>query len=561
MIDIENIHLHLPRSHLEPEALVSISGLNVEPNPPRWRPDWIHMLEPPCNARVPYVDPKAATALLLEHYGASWEDAESQAAEIASQLVQTLSPPEWIQPYDAYDPDAPILTMVYPWITWLEQHNLVPQGATDFLSKAADVATVARIFHGQGSRREPWSLQTIPGLTTPKSMIEFAPGPPWWVLSEDANQEEFIPRAWGPYLTWREEMKPVADSLNKELGKPVAYFGDLTSDIDDDDLHRNFVLHWCCTICPESAFVQFLLKLSGAVDVESLKTALVRPEAFSIPFELYSSFFGMEVLPCRMTFRDEASEYTVGLVIMSAFGRSIAESYVLQQINSKLLIVGPPEVLDEKWADEFARHSTGVIRQFGIDDPIETLCEVDELFVFADRNRENHERGPDLCLQEDAELLLHLALERGVPSSTTSGDGYGLFNPENSIRESVKLRAQEADKSRQEFTTALNEIRFDYDYGSSGLWNERGQMLGADQIDAPFSVLRDIKRLALSWEVAQAPDSSRQGPSESWWRDFNRRELDLATALRSALPAHVTVSVHRDGRWQPVTTLAANSGR
>lgn len=56
-------------------------------------------------------------------------------------------------------------------------------------------------------------------------------------------------------------MRPIAQELETALGKAVYYFKEIGDDLDDNNVHRFLVLHWCCTYKPESAFVRFLLKV------------------------------------------------------------------------------------------------------------------------------------------------------------------------------------------------------------------------------------------------------------------------------------------------------------
>lgn len=153
------------------------------------------------------------------------------------------------------------------------------------------------MFQGLDNRDDPWSLETLPDPPPPKAMFEFLPAPaggPWYFDIEWDRENERWQQGFDPFEKWREAIKPVAAELEKALGEPVCRFADPDCDYDDDDVHRFLVLHWCCTYRPESTYVQYLVRISGARDVEQLKAALIDPASYIHPFEMNDSFDGLE---------------------------------------------------------------------------------------------------------------------------------------------------------------------------------------------------------------------------------------------------------------------------
>ena len=194
----------------------------------------------------------------------------------------------WVNFFDSFTPDTPECLPVPDFAAWLRQTIPEMSGIADFFEQAVEVATSTPMFRGPDNWNEPWSLANLPALPPPKAMIQFVPGPPWPDHVDDnwVNDPDCYYRLYTPFHRWREAMRPIAQALETALGEPVYYFGNLASDIDDDEVHRFLVLHWCCTHKPDSAFVRYLVKVSGARDVEELKEALIDPASYTHPFEM-----------------------------------------------------------------------------------------------------------------------------------------------------------------------------------------------------------------------------------------------------------------------------------
>ena len=316
MVDISALMRALPVSSLEPDTVAILGGFIDRPKDEHWK-DTICLLEPPAGRRVPYIEPVQALETLLRRQGVALDTAQARAA--LARMKAGIEEDHWINFFDALEPESPECLPVPDFVAWLRGERrridrstdsltpnaqgssppasdalLVPSDILDFFEQAAEVTARTPMFRGPDNWDEPWSLQDLPAAPPPKAMIECVRGPPWGDI--DAWDD------WGvtenPFIRWREAIRPVALELERALGEPVYDFADLTSDIDDDDVHRFLVLHWCCTYQPESAFVRYLLKVGGAKDVEELKAALIDPANYRQPFEMNRSFFGLEALAC-----------------------------------------------------------------------------------------------------------------------------------------------------------------------------------------------------------------------------------------------------------------------
>ena len=217
----------------------------------------------------------------------------------------------WANFFDDLEPDSPECLPLPDFLVWLRRADnqqgqqscndladkiLVAPDILDFFEQVALVASTTKMFWGPDSRDDMWSLATLPTLPPPKAMIEFVPGPAW---------DDFELGGWetgNTFLRWREDMRPIAQALETVLGEPVYHFKALDDELDDDDVHRFLVLHWCCTYKPDSDFVRYLLRVSGARDVEALKAALIDPTSYTQPFTMNRAFRGLEVQACRFNY-------------------------------------------------------------------------------------------------------------------------------------------------------------------------------------------------------------------------------------------------------------------
>jgi len=318
-VDIQALMRALPVSGLEPQCLASIGGLTDVPKDQRWQ-EIIDLLEPPAGQRIPFIDPAKALEKLSRRQGVALDDAQARSRQAVARMKNDVTQDRWVNFFNDLEPESPECLPVFDFVAWLRieihlanhhsgtlslnaqerkeragERLLVPSDIIDFFEKAAQVSTSTPLFRGPDNWHEPWPLESLPDLPPPKAMIEFVPGAPWAALDhwDDWNGPS------NPFMLWRESMRPIALELEKALGKPVYYFADLDDQFDDDYVHRFLVLHWCCTWKPESAYIRYLVKISGASNVEELKAALIDPVNFTQPFKMNSAFVGLETLGAR----------------------------------------------------------------------------------------------------------------------------------------------------------------------------------------------------------------------------------------------------------------------
>lgn len=567
-VDMQALMNALPTSGLEPQWLASIKGLLKVPDNHRWREE-VLFLEPPADQRVPYIEPTQALEKLLRRQGVWPEDPQTLARNAVARMKKDITQKRWVNFFNIHEPDSPECLPVPDLVAWLrdERHRinrllatlspdaqdfsalasrtlLVSPDIIDFFEQAAEVATSTPIFFGIEHRNELWSLETLPILPQPEAMIEFMPSAPWadidawgdWKISDN------------PFLRWREAIRPIALELEKVLGEPVYHFADLSSDIDDDDVHRFLVLHWCCTWKPESAFVRYLLRVSGANNVEELKVALIDPTHYTQRFKMNDSFCQEDALTCSIDYLPPQTHKTVAVVFCTPQARNVAQWLLAQKIGVHALVVAPKELATADWLKIATRYCQGWEVHWMYDDyikPIETLALVDELCVIANETIRNS--GHELKLPEAVEELLWLALDLGIHTTCLGVDRLRVSNLRPHLKKcGVPARVAAWQAQRVAFTRQLKEIRLDNDFYSSGLWNEQGNMLGYDQLDVPFVLVRRIAAWQRDYDnTINPPDMG----DDAWWERHHQEELQLARALQRAVGKGIAVKLYQQNGW------------
>ncbi len=291
----------LPVSSLQPQTIALIETAND--NKGRFEHHFIELLEPPAFDNVPYIRPSDALQALDAHHQLSEEKQPCRSKTLKIELERAFPESKWVQFFNPSNPDAAGAITAASFIEWLKTRALVDPEILTLLSLANEEATEAKMFSGPDYYDEPWSLKTQPKLSPPKAMIQYLPGPPW--SDHEFNTDHS--RAEKAFLAWREQMRPVANKLEQQLGQSVYYFADYDDELDDDDAHRFLVLHWCCSWHPEAAFTQNLTKASKASNIEELKLALIDTASFNHPFEMNKSLIGIEAETCRYSAQAHSS--------------------------------------------------------------------------------------------------------------------------------------------------------------------------------------------------------------------------------------------------------------
>ncbi|MDR0234313.1 MAG: hypothetical protein LBI31_05885 [Zoogloeaceae bacterium] len=551
MVDIDALMRWLPVSSLEPNWVAMLDGFIDVPDDLRWK-ETITLLEPPAGQHVPYIDPLKALEKLLRRQGVTPEDAEAWALDAVTRMKEDVAEDRWVNFFDDLEPDSPECLSVPDFVAWLRSENMsVPSGILDFFGQAAEVAMCTPMFSGPDNRNEAWSLENLPALPPPKAMIEFVPGLPWDEFECDWETED------NPFLRWREAIRPIALELEKALGEPVYYFKELGDELDDDDVHRFLVLHWCCTCKPESPFVRYLLRISKAEDVEELKAALIDPTSYRHPFKMNNSFVGLEAtFPCRINYLPPDTRKTVGVVFLTAQAREVAQSLLAQQIGARAFIVAPMKLATSEWIKQVTPYcrdwTVRYVHDDKLDNPIKILASVDELCVIADEATPDSDSGP-------VEDLLWLALDFGIEARYYHADFKQFGNPEMHLRErGVPERVAAQKAQRATFTRQLKEIRLENNYGSSGLWDAEGSNLGYDLLDLPFPLVRRIAAWQRDYDETVTPpytcdeDDTMNSLGLAWELRHEQETLDIAKALQAVLGQNTVVKLPRKQGWMSI---------
>jgi len=559
MVDIAALMKVFPVSGLRPQC-VAYLGVFVEVPLPTWH-NSISLLEPPAGQRVPYIDPMDALEQVLRREGVARGNAKVRARKAVARMKDRVRADRWVTFFDHEEPESRDCLPVIEFVAWLREERrraeqlfahpkldvqvseamarekmLVPSDLIRFFEQAAEIAASTPMFRGPDNWNKPWSLENSPTLPPAKAMIEFVPGAPWWEIVDehDAAFTEI------QFQRWREAIRPVAAELEKVLGEPVYHFSEENSETDDDNVHRFLILHWCCTYKPQSAFVRYLLKISGAKDVDELKTALIDPANYTHPFKMNDAFLGVEALSCHMDYLSPEVNKTVAVVFSTEEGREVAQSLLPQKIGATAFIVAPKELVTDAWIKQATRHcrrSTGYyLSEHTLhEQAFEILALADELCVIG--NVKTPHAGFDLGLSQGAENLLWLAYDLGVDAEYFYLDRAQLANPEGCLeKRGVPERVAALKAQRAAFTRELKEIRLYNDYCSSGLW-ENG-MLDYDLLDLPFPLLRRIVRWQRNFDdTVTPPDKS----TAEWWERHDQEGIEIAKALQAAVGSEIPV--------------------
>ncbi len=300
MVDIEALMRALPVSSLQPQTIALIETAND--NKGRFEHHFIELLEPPAFDNVPYIRPSDALQALNANHQLTEEHDLRRSKSLNNEFERAFPDIKWVQFFDPSNLDAAGAIPAASFIEWLKTRALIDPEILTLLYRVNDEAAKARMFSGPDYYDEPWSLVTQPKLTPPKAMIQYMPGPPWSDHELNVDQS----RAEKAFMAWRETMRPVANTLEQQLGQSVYYFADYEDELDDDDAHRFLVLHWCCSWRPKAAFVQYLMEASKTSNIEELKLALINPASFNHPFKMNNSLLGIEAETCRYSAQEHS---------------------------------------------------------------------------------------------------------------------------------------------------------------------------------------------------------------------------------------------------------------
>ena len=161
-------------------------------------------------------------------------------------------------------------------------------------------------------------------------------------------------------------------------------------------------------------------------------------------------------------------------------------------------------------------------------------------------------------LSEQSEDLLWLALNNDVDVHYYSTDGMSLYNPDSCLQKrGVPERVSAQQVQRAAFTRQLKEIRLDSDFGSSGLWDDEGKMLGYDLLDLPFPLVRRIAAWQRDYDDTMNPPDMGDEP---WWEHHEQEAISIAMVLQAAVGASPVVKLYRKDGWLSVADISQTEG-
>jgi hypothetical protein len=241
----------------------------------------------------------------------------------------------------------------------------------------------------------------------------------------------------------------------------------------------------------------------------------------------------------------------VAIVFATLMSRRCTEGLLKSHLNSHVWLVSHRELIPDEWVDIWtadARDVTQFFLPIAEDDDIEFIAKVDELHVIFDGN----EIGGDSssAVSHGIENLMWRAFQNQVPVSVIRADGMSIEGVEKALLSSgTPERLAVIDASWHDYMNTVNEIHVCCDFGSSGLWNNRGNMLGYDVLVLPFSFVRRIAAWQQNFdETFNPPDD----PGKGWDEWYLREELAIARELQLIYGDEKVIKVDRGGDWVPV---------
>ncbi len=101
-------------------------------------------------------------------------------------------------------------------------------------------------------------------------------------------------------------------------------------------------------------------------------------------------------------------------------------------------------------------------------------------------------------------------------------------------------------------TRQLKEIRLSCEFCSSGLWNDKGQMLAYDLLDLPFPLVRRIAAWQHDFDEMENPPATGD---EAWWERHEQEEVSIATELQTAMGESPIIKLYRKDGWLSIADI------
>lgn len=253
-------------------------------------------------------------------------------------------------------------------------------------------------------------------------------------------------------------------------------------------------------------------------------------------------------------------EKTLTVLFAAREARDVAQSLLEKTIGSRAVIVAPKELATDDWVRRATRNcrdwTVRYLYEHTLEKPIEILALADELCVIG--NEQTLVHSFDQQFSEGAEDLLWLALELGVGTKYLHVDRGQLGNLDVSLKaRGVPARVAARRSKRLAFTQQLREIRLSNDYGSSGLWNEEGKMIGYDLLDLPFPLVRRIAAWQRDFDDTVTPPDKG---CDQWWEHHEEEAVEIAQALQVAVGSQVAVKLYYLDAWVTVGQIVHTKG-
>jgi hypothetical protein len=552
---IDNLLHVMPVCNIEPNTLAMLGCFSTPLADEDNKGLSFDLLEPPAGQHLPFVDAISMLTILYQHAGIDADNAKLRAQLMMDSIRPSLPPFHSVLLYTGISiEDVPECVAAIVIVEHLRHEAVVPVDTLNFITKSIDALAEIRIFRGPDNWREPIRLSQLPDLPSPKAMMEFFVGLPSDIcetLNPDSSDTNTMME---PFYKWREQIRPAVEQLEKQIGQQLFYFADLDYELDDDVCHRYLALHCLCSLLPKIKFVQFLVDITGAKDVEELKNYLLSKESYTHPFEMNGAFVGLEAGPfLNFRYLSPGASRNVGVVFSTIKARDAAKDILLQQIGANVSILSTHELVYEDWYKPATRFCASLSIHYCFDKPITFLAGLDELHVISDESSSG--KGFNLNISKDVEKLLWLDHRNGCSYFFHYPDNSILGNPEDSLERSDIVSLVEADDvMRREFTMAQALIRLNCDYGSSGLWTKCGGMISYELIDIPFALVRRIYTWQQEFNNALIPMLPGHS-DETWWDQHSNEEMAIALELQLALGDHISVVIWRNETWTPISIL------
>jgi len=297
MVDISALMNALPVSGLEPQLIGLLNGL-IPKSPDEYCEPSIELVEPPAGRHVPFVNPIKILTIFFRRGGMDRREAINSAEAKYQELKNTLTASSQVVFYKYLNPVCDEWIPANEMLNYLRKEKITSDAVIEFIDAAVETIICQTEFYNPENWEKSWSLIDRPQIPSPMEMIEFYPASMSYNLSK--NDDDYCEQL----KSWYGEIRPIAERLERLLKEPVYYFGNPDSDIDDDACHRFIAIYCCCYQAPQSPFVNYMVEVSGARDVNELKNALINPESYFHPFKMNSGYRNTDATLSRFRFNE-----------------------------------------------------------------------------------------------------------------------------------------------------------------------------------------------------------------------------------------------------------------